>query len=111
VLPTGPAAVRTRLKWYTISTRVESAARGVVKVIHPFLVKHSTNWMDIMLVRHLLVEEPFSASFGKSGSAWKEFATALRIQMEIWYMEQSASVTKLQKAVRRPYGVREKGAR
>jgi hypothetical protein len=35
VLPTGPAAVRTRLKWYTISTRVEGAARGVAKVIHP----------------------------------------------------------------------------
>ena len=77
VLPTGPAAVRTRLKWYTISTRVEGAARGVAKVIHPFLVNHSTNWMDIMLVQHLLVEEPFSASFGKSGSAWKDFVTAL----------------------------------
>ena len=77
VLPTGPAAVRTRLKWYTISTRVEGAARGVAKVIHPFLVNHSTNWMDIMLVQHLLDEEPFSASFGKSGSAWKDFVTAL----------------------------------
>ncbi len=30
-----------------------------------------------MLVRHLLVEEPFSASVGKSGSAWKDFVTAL----------------------------------
>jgi hypothetical protein len=84
VLPTAPAAAsRTRLKWYPISTRVEGAAQGVLtKVIHPFLVNQSTNWMDVMLVRHMIVEQPFSASFGKSGAAWKEFASTLSVAQD-----------------------------
>ena len=47
-----------------------------MNVIHPFLVDKN-NWMDIMLVRHLIVEHPFSATFGKHGKAWKTFAVNL----------------------------------
>jgi hypothetical protein len=56
-----------------------SAVRGVARVVHPFLVNQSTNWMDVMLVRHLIVEQPFAASFGKSGSAWEDFAFDLSL--------------------------------
>jgi hypothetical protein len=47
-----------------------------LKVIHPFHVDKS-NWMDIILVWHLLVEYPFSATFGKYGKAWKTFVVNL----------------------------------
>jgi hypothetical protein len=77
--PTAGAVVRSRLKWLPISTRMEGTARGVARVVHPFLVNQITNWMDVMLVRHLIVEQPFAASFGKSGSAWKDFAFDLSL--------------------------------
>ena len=47
-----------------------------MNVIHPFLVDKN-NWMDIMLVRHQLVEHPFSATFGKHSKAWKIFVVNL----------------------------------
>jgi hypothetical protein len=47
-----------------------------LKVVHPFLVDKN-NWMDIMLVQHLLVEHPFSAAFGKQRKAWKTFVVNL----------------------------------
>ena len=47
-----------------------------MKVTHPFLMDKN-NWMDIMLVWHLLVDHPFSATFGKHGKAWKVFVATL----------------------------------
>ena len=47
-----------------------------MNAIHPFLVD-TNNWMDIMLVRHLLVEYPFSVTFGNHGKAWKTFVVNL----------------------------------
>ena len=47
-----------------------------MKVTHPFLMDKN-NWMDIMLVWHLLVDHPFSATFGKHGKAWKAFVATL----------------------------------
>jgi hypothetical protein len=38
--------------------------------------------MDVMLVRTLMVEQPFSASFGKTGLAWKEFAFGLSLAVD-----------------------------
>ena len=73
------STVRTRLKWHPISMRLEGSTRGVSKVIHPFLIHHRDNWMDVMLVRTLMVEQPFAASFGKTGLAWKEFASGLSL--------------------------------
>ena len=47
-----------------------------MKVIQPFLMDKN-NWMDIMLVWHLLVDQPFSDIFGKHGKAWKAFVATL----------------------------------
>ena len=47
-----------------------------MNVIHPFLFDQN-NWMDIILVRHLLVEHPFSTTFGKHVKAWKTFVVNL----------------------------------
>jgi hypothetical protein len=68
---------RTRLKWHPITMQQEGSVRGVSKIIHPFLIHHRDNWMDVMLVRSLIVEQPFAASFGKAGLAWREFASVL----------------------------------
>ncbi|KAI2506488.1 hypothetical protein MHU86_7898 [Fragilaria crotonensis] len=73
------STIRTRLKWHPISMRLEGSAGGSSKVIHPFLIHHRDNWMDDMLVRTLMVEQPFAASFGKAGLAWKEFAFGLSL--------------------------------
>jgi hypothetical protein len=62
------------LKWVPIYDTVQKG-KGL-KIIHPFLVDKS-NWMDIMLVWHLMVEHPFSAAFGKHGKAWKTFVVNL----------------------------------
>ena len=47
-----------------------------MKVTHPFLMDKNT-CMDIMLVQHLLVDHPFSATIGKYGKAWKTFVTTM----------------------------------
>ena len=63
------------LKWVHIFDTVQEGTG--LKVIHPFLMDKN-NWMDIMLVQHLLVDHPFSATFGKHGKAWKAFVATLR---------------------------------
>ena len=69
-----PHPSQNRLKWVPI---FETVAEGTgLKVTHPFLMDKN-NWMDIMLVRHLLVDHPFSATFGKHGKAWKAFVATL----------------------------------
>ena len=47
-----------------------------MKIIHPFLFDKN-NQMDIRLVQRLIVEHPFSATFGNHGKAWKTFAVNL----------------------------------
>jgi hypothetical protein len=47
-------------------------------VIHPFITKQE-NWMDIMLLRALVVEQPFDAPDGKQGAALKEHGDWLLI--------------------------------
>ena len=67
--------VRTRLKWHPITMQLEgTSVLGVSKTIHPFLIHHRDNWMDSMLVRALITEQPFASAFGKAGSK-KENAT------------------------------------
>jgi hypothetical protein len=51
------------LKWIPISETVQMGT--VSKVIHLFL-HDQNNWMDIVLVHHLLVEYPFAAAFGQT---------------------------------------------
>ena len=46
------------------------------KVIHLFLHNHN-NWMDILLMHHLLVEHPCAAGFGQTCKALKSFADSL----------------------------------
>ena len=62
------------LKWIPIFDNVQEGTG--LKVTHPFLMDKN-NWMDIMLVQHLLVDHPFSATFGKHGKAWKAFVATL----------------------------------
>ena len=69
-----PYLRQNQLKWVPIYDTVPEGVE--LKVIHPFLVSKN-NWMDIMLVRHLLVEHPFSATFGIHGKAWKTFVVSL----------------------------------
>jgi hypothetical protein len=45
-------------------------------VVHPFITSRE-NWIDIMLLRALIVEQPFDAPYGKQGAAWKPSATTL----------------------------------
>ena len=47
------------LKWVSIFTTVQEGTG--LNIIHPFL-NFKDNWMDIMLVQHLLVDHPFSAT-------------------------------------------------
>jgi hypothetical protein len=62
------------LKWVNI---YDTAQEGTgLKVILPFLMDKN-NWMDIMLVQHLLVEYAFSVTFGKYDKAWKTFVVTL----------------------------------
>ena len=48
------------LKWVPIFTTVQEGTG--LKVTHPFLMDKN-NWMDILLVQHLLVDHPFSATY------------------------------------------------
>ena len=61
-----PYPRQNRLKWVPIFETVQEGTG--LKVIHPFLMDKN-NLMDIMLVQHLLVHHPFSATFGKHGKA------------------------------------------
>ena len=62
------------LKWIPISETVQKGTGS--KVIHLFLC-NCNNWMNIMLVRHLLVEHPFAAGFGQTCKAWRSLADSL----------------------------------
>ena len=62
------------LKWIPISETVQRGTGS--KVIHLFLHDRD-NWMDIMLVRHLLVDHPFAAGFGQTCKAWRSLADSL----------------------------------
>ena len=62
------------LKWVPIFETVQEGTG--LKVTHPFLMDKK-NWVDIMLVQRLLVDQPFSASIGKHGKAWKAFVATL----------------------------------
>jgi hypothetical protein len=66
-------ASRSRLRWLPLSV-VTVDESGESKVTHPFLRNGNKNWMDQMLIRQLLVDQPFAAPFGKSGQAWKTCA-------------------------------------
>ena len=62
------------LKWILISETVQRGTGS--RVINLFLYDCS-NWMDIMLVHHLLVEHPFAAGFGQTCKAWRALADSL----------------------------------
>ena len=62
------------LKWIPISETVQKGTGS--KVVHLFL-HDGDNWMDIILVRHLLVEHPFAAEFGQTCKAWRALAESL----------------------------------
>ena len=69
-----PHPRQNQLKWVPIFDPVQEGTG--LKVTHPFLMDKN-NWMDIMLVQHLLEDHPFSATFGKHGKAWKAFVATL----------------------------------
>ena len=63
-----------RLKWIPISETVQMGASS--RVVHLFL-HGPNNWMNIMLVRQLLVEYPFAAGFCQTCKAWRALAVSL----------------------------------
>ena len=65
------ATCRSRLKWEPITIVHEDGT-----VVHLFITKRE-NWMDIMLLRALVVKQPFDAPHGKQGAAWKACAFTL----------------------------------
>jgi hypothetical protein len=71
--PPSRGASRPRLRWLPISVVTVLDETGESKVSHPFL-RTANNWMDQMLIRQLMVDQPFAAPFGKSGQAWKTCA-------------------------------------
>ena len=62
------------LKWIPISETIHRGDGS--RDIHPFL-HDPINWMDIMLMRHLLVEPPFATGFGQTCKAWRVLAASL----------------------------------
>jgi hypothetical protein len=62
------------LKWIPISETVQRGTGS--KIIHLFL-HNCNNWVDIMLVQHLLVEHSFAAGFGQTCKAWRALAESL----------------------------------
>jgi hypothetical protein len=72
-------SARPRLRWQPITTiSVGSGAEMEGVTTHPFL-KSRDNWMDITLVRQLMVDQPFSVPFGRSGEAWRACARSLSL--------------------------------
>ena len=65
---------QNQLKWVHVFDTVQDNTG--LKVIHPFLMD-KISWIDIMLVQHLLVDHPFSVTFGKHGKAWITFVATL----------------------------------
>jgi len=72
-------SARQRLRWHPITTiSVGGGAEMEGVTTHSFL-KNRDNWMDIMLVRQLMVDQPFSVPFGRSGEAWRACARSLSL--------------------------------
>ena len=65
-----PAGSRARLRWPPITIlTISEGEDSEPKATYPFL--RQGNYMDIMLVRQVMVDEPFAAPYGKTGQAWK----------------------------------------
>jgi hypothetical protein len=61
-----------RLRWMSTVT-VTVVKEGLPTKVTPFLAD-GNNWMDIMFVRHLLVDKPFEAAHGQNKKAWDSTA-------------------------------------
>jgi hypothetical protein len=71
-----------RLRWMNVlGVRCSVSTNGTVTNTYPFLTDQS-NWMDIMFVRHLLVDKPFEAPHGKGTSAWESTAHYLSLAVD-----------------------------
>ena len=64
-----------------LGVRCSVSTNGTVTNTYPFLTDQS-NWMDIMFVRHLLVDKPFEAPHGKGTSAWESTAHYLSLAVD-----------------------------
>ncbi len=64
-----------------LGVRCSVSTNGTVTNTYPFLIDQS-NWMDIMFVRHLLVDKPFEAPQGKGTSAWELTAHYLSLAVD-----------------------------
>jgi len=71
-----------RLRWMNVlGVRCSVSTNGTVTNTYPFLTDQS-NWMDIMFVRHLMVDKPFEAPHGKGTSAWESTAHYLSLAVD-----------------------------
>ena len=66
---------RVRLRWPPITVVTITEGENELKATYPFL--KPGNYMDLMLVRQVMVDEPYAAPFGKTGQAWKMCAKLL----------------------------------
>jgi hypothetical protein len=65
-----------RLRWQSTASITTVNSSGEPTMVYPFL--NRDNWLDIMLVRQLIFDQPFAAAFGQSGrQKWKDCARAL----------------------------------
>ena len=71
-----PQGSKQRVRWQSLSSVTTVNSAGEPTTVYPFL-QFRQNWTYIMLVRQLMVDQPFAASFGQSGLAWKTCAQAL----------------------------------
>ena len=66
----------------TVWPKIERHQRvgGKQVVVHPFL--SSSNEMDIMVVRHLIVDEPYLSKHGDVSKAWNDCVTNINAEDE-----------------------------
>ena len=76
---TANKSVRQRLRWQPITTISVGGGSEMGGVATHLFLKNRDNWMDIMLVRQLMVDQPFSVPFGRSGEAWRACARSLSL--------------------------------
>ena len=74
------SSTRQRLRWQPI-TSVSVVAQGEGVTTHPLLTVQN-NWMVIMLVRQVMVDQPFAVPFGRSGEAWRACARSLSLAQD-----------------------------
>ena len=65
---------KKRIKWKPMEAVVQKKGKKPRKI---FPILDDDNWMDILLARQLLHDQPFAAPYGQTGKAWVTLAEDL----------------------------------